>query len=106
MQEFFDQGTLPVHDLKMGLREAVLAKRLFPVLLSSALHNIGSDAMLNFLVEIFPSPAARGRVVCHKTADHKGETIERAISDSAIRFRFLRLRRWRIPSRGALRISR
>src|SRR6202050_5928741 len=27
MQEFFDQGTLPVHDLVMGLREAVLAKR-------------------------------------------------------------------------------
>ena len=41
MQEFFDQGTLPVDDLKKGLREAVLAKRLFPVLLSSALHNIG-----------------------------------------------------------------
>src|SRR5579872_6522947 len=38
MQEFFDEGTLPVEDLKKGLREAVLAKRIFPVLLSSALH--------------------------------------------------------------------
>jgi elongation factor G len=81
MQEFFDQGTLPVEDLKKGLREAVLAKRLFPVLLSSALHNIGSDAILNFLVEIFPSPVARGKVTAHKTPDHKGEAIERKISD-------------------------
>src|ERR1700675_10 len=82
MQEFFDQGTLPVHDLVIGLREAVLAKRLFPVMLSSALHNIGSDAVLNLMVAIFPSPAARGKIVCHKSADHKGEAVERAISDS------------------------
>ena len=82
MQEFFDEGTLPVTDLKKGLREAVLAKRIFPVLLSSALHNIGSDALLNFLVEIFPSPAARGKSTCHKTPDHKGETLERKIADS------------------------
>ncbi|HWW51257.1 MAG TPA: elongation factor G, partial [Verrucomicrobiae bacterium] len=82
MQEFFDQGTLPVEDLKKGLREAVLAKRIFPVLLSSALHNIGSDAILNFLVEIFPSPAVRGKAIGHKTPDHRGETIERRIADS------------------------
>jgi elongation factor G len=82
MQEFFDEGTLPVNDLKKGLREAVLAKRIFPVLLSSALHNIGSDAILNFLVEIFPSPAARGKAIAHKSPDHKGETIERTIAES------------------------
>jgi elongation factor G len=82
MQEFFDKGTLPVEDLKKGLREAVLAKRIFPVLLSSALHNIGPDAILNFLVEIFPSPTARGKAAGHKTPDHKGDTIERKIADS------------------------
>jgi elongation factor G len=82
MQEFFDKGTLPVEDLKKGLREAVLAKRIFPVLLSSALHNIGPDAILNFMVEIFPSPAARGKATGHKTPDHKGDTVERKIADS------------------------
>ena len=30
MQEFFDEGTLPIDDLKKGLREAVLAKAHFP----------------------------------------------------------------------------
>src|ERR1700683_1210955 len=82
MQEFFDKGTLPVNDLKKGLREAVLAKRIFPVLLSSALHNVGSDAILNFMAEIFPSPAVRGKAAGHKTPDHKGDTVERKIADS------------------------
>jgi elongation factor G len=82
MQEFFDQGTLPVHDLVMGLREAVLAKRLFPVMLSSALHNIGSDAILNLMVAIFPSPAVRAKTQCHATPDHQGEIVERNISAS------------------------
>jgi len=82
MQEFFDKGTLPVEDLKKGLRGAVLAKRIFPVLLSSALHNIGTDAILNFLVEIFPSPAVRGKAAGHKTPDHKGDTLDRKIADS------------------------
>ena len=52
------------------------------MLLSSALHNIGSDAILNFIVEIFPSPAFRGKATGHKTPDHKGETVERKIADS------------------------
>ncbi|HXN73976.1 MAG TPA: elongation factor G [Candidatus Acidoferrales bacterium] len=82
MQEFFDEGTLPVDDLKKGLREAVLAKRIFPVLLSSALHNVGSDAILNFLAEIFPAPAVRGKISGHRTPDHKGDTLERKIVDS------------------------
>jgi len=51
------------------------------VMLSSALHNIGSDAVLNLMVAIFPSPAARGKIVCHKTADHKGEAVERAMKN-------------------------
>jgi elongation factor G len=82
MQEFFDKGTLPVEDLKKGLREAVLAKRMFPVLLSSALHNIASDAILDFLAEIFPAPASRGKAEGHKTPDPTGETMERKIADS------------------------
>ncbi len=82
MQEFFDEGTLPAEDLKKGLRQAVVAKRIFPILLSSALHNVGSDAILNFITEIFPSPAVRGKVAGHKTPDHKGDTVERKVADS------------------------
>jgi elongation factor G len=81
MQEFFDKGTLPVEDLTKGLRKAVLDKRLFPVLASSALQNIGSDAILNFLLDVFPSPVARGRVTAYKEPQRKGETVERKVDD-------------------------
>jgi elongation factor G len=80
MEEFFQEGTLPIDDLKKGLREAVIAKRIFPVLLTSALHNIGSDALLNFLVDIFPPPSCRKTIAGHKTPDHKGDTVERKLS--------------------------
>jgi elongation factor G len=82
MQEFFEKGTLPAEDLKKGLHEEVRDKKIFPVLVSSALRNIGSDAILNFLSEIFPSPAFRGEAAGLKSSDPKGETIERKISDS------------------------
>jgi elongation factor G len=82
MQEFFDKGTLPVEDLKKGLHDAVIAKRIFPVLLGSALRNVGSDAILNFIADIFPSPAVRGTAPLFKTPDGKGESIERKIADS------------------------
>jgi len=61
MQEFFDEGTLPVPDLKKGLRDAVQSKRLFPVLVASGLHNIGADALHSF-----------GRLISHsaRQADH------------------------------------
>ncbi|MHB8639090.1 MAG: elongation factor G [Candidatus Acidiferrales bacterium] len=81
MQEFFDKDTLPVEDLKKGLREAALEKRMYPVLVSSALHNIGSDAILDFIVDTFPSPAQRGKAPAYKEPARKGETIERKIDD-------------------------
>jgi elongation factor G len=82
MQEFFEKGTLPAEDLKKGLHEEVRDRKVFPILLSSALHNIGADAILNFIVEIFPSPAFRGKVSGHKSPDHKGETAEHKVADS------------------------
>ncbi len=105
MQEFFDKGTLPVEDLKKGLREAVLAKRIFPVLLSSAMHNIGSDAILSFLVEIFPRqrPAETLRVIKHLIIRAK-RWNERSPPPS--RFPCSPSRRSPIRSRAASRISK
>ena len=52
------------HAARRGFEERACArrscaKRIFPVLLSSALHNIGSDAMLNFIVRHFPVAVPR-----------------------------------------------
>ncbi|MGH9733705.1 MAG: elongation factor G [Candidatus Acidiferrales bacterium] len=82
LQEFFDKGTLPAEDLKKGLHEEVRDKKVFPVLLSSAMHNIGSDAILNFMAEIFPSPEYRGKWRGHSEPNRKGEIVERKVSDA------------------------
>jgi elongation factor G len=76
MQEFFDQGTLPVEGLKKGLHDAFLAGRIFPVLLESSVHNVGSDAILNFFAEIFPSPADRAKAAAYDTDDAKLQNPE------------------------------
>jgi len=82
MEEFFEKGTLPPEDLTRGLRDAVQAKRIFPVLLTSALRNIGTGTLLNALVEFFPGPADKGKVAGYTQPDRKGETLERKISDT------------------------
>lgn len=82
MEEFFEKGTLPEEDLLPGLRDAIRSKRVHPVLLSSALHNVGSEDLLNFLVEMFPGPTAGGKVAGFTEADRKGETVERKVSDA------------------------
>lgn len=59
MEEFFASGTLPVEHLISGLQEAIRERRIFPVLCASAVQNIGSDLILNFVSEAFPSPLQR-----------------------------------------------
>jgi len=60
MEEFFEKGTLPHDDLVKGLRDAVVAGRLFPVFPVSSSHNIGVQPLLDDIVDLFPSPADRG----------------------------------------------
>jgi elongation factor G len=82
LEEFFQEGTLPVEDLRKGLKEAIAVRRIFPVLATAAQPNIGSDAVLNILVELFPDPSVRGKVTGYTEPDRKGQSIERKISDT------------------------
>jgi elongation factor G len=59
MEEFFEKGTLPVEHIVDGLNQALRELRIFPVLCASGLHNIGSDLILNFVVENLPAPVER-----------------------------------------------
>jgi elongation factor G len=56
MEEFFEKGTLPIEHIQDGLRQAIRERRIYPVLAASGLRNIGSDLVLNFIVENFPAP--------------------------------------------------
>jgi elongation factor G len=62
LEEFFAEGTLPVEHIVDGLNAAFREMRIFPVLCASGLHNIGSDQILSFVTETFPSPLERPAV--------------------------------------------
>src|ERR1700761_164619 len=59
LEEFFEKGTLPEEHLIAALHDAIREDRIFPVLFSSGLRNIGSDHLLDFLEVYAPSPAER-----------------------------------------------
>ena len=59
MEEFFDKGTLAAEHIIDGLRQGIREMRIFPVMCASGLHNIGSDQILNFIVDNLPSPLER-----------------------------------------------
>ena len=78
MEEFFEKGTLPIEHIVDGLNAAVREMRLFPVLCASGLHNIGSDQILNLIVENLPAPTDRKTV----TGKLNGQEVARKIADS------------------------
>jgi elongation factor G len=59
MEEFFDKGTLAPGQIAEGLKQGLREMRIFPVMCASALHNIASDLILNFIVENLPAPVER-----------------------------------------------
>jgi len=59
MEEFFEKGTLPEDHIIAGIDEEMREMRIYPVLCMSGLHDIGSDWLLDLIVEAFPSPADR-----------------------------------------------
>ena len=79
MEEFFEKGTIPVEDLVPGLRQAIVERRIYPVAVTSGLHNIGSSGLLDLIVDYLPSPAARGKV--SGVDGEGGATEERNVSD-------------------------
>ena len=78
MEEFFDKGTLAPEHILTGLRQAIRERRLYPVVCASALRNIGTDVLLNFIVEDFPAPTEHAPV----TGAVNGDEAQRAIKDS------------------------
>ena len=78
MEEFFDKGTLPPERLVEGLRSAVREMRLFPVLCASGLNNMGTDLILDFIVDFFPAPTERGPM----TGQLDGQEVQRPVSSA------------------------
>ncbi|MFQ5663632.1 MAG: elongation factor G [Terriglobia bacterium] len=82
MEKFFEKGTLPEEDLRPGLGAALVAQRLLPVVPACGLHNLGSDYLLNLIVDYLPSAVARGETVGFSQPNREGERVTRKVSEA------------------------
>ena len=78
MEKFFEEGDLPIEDIKKGLRTATLAMKVTPVLCGSSYKNKGVQNLLDAIVDYLPSPLDIGAVSCVNT---KGEDDKREPGD-------------------------
>ena len=77
MEKFFEAGSLSDDDLVSGLRAAVAAGKLFPLVCTSALLNIGIQPMLDTVMAIIPSPLDRP----FNGLDRSGAAVARAADE-------------------------
>jgi elongation factor G len=83
MEEFFEKGTLSHEQLAKGLRQAVVAGRVYPVLPVSALLNTGAHALLDAIVDLLPSPEDRGEATGLDPAT-KAEATRKPAADAPL----------------------
>ncbi len=59
LEEFFEQGTLPVEHIVDGLKKGIREMRICPVLCASGFHNVGTDQILSLITDYMPGPTDR-----------------------------------------------
>ena len=81
MEEFFEKGTIPEEDLIPALHEAIREDRIFPVIFSSGLGNIGADGVMDFIVDYTPAPSEHDWVQGEASAGN-GDVARRHETDA------------------------
>ena len=79
MEKFFDAGTLTDEELVAGLRSATISGKIFPLVCTSALLNLGVQPLLDAILAYLPSPADRPFAGVDKT----GAEVLRKADDKA-----------------------
>ena len=57
LEKFFSGESLTKEEIKAGLRQGVLNGELFPVIVGSAIKDIGINTMMDMFIDYLPSPA-------------------------------------------------
>ena len=81
MEEFFEKGTIPEEDLVPALHEAIREDKLFPVLFTSGLGNVGVDELMDFIVDYTPA-ASEHHAITGQPAGGNGEPAVRKGTDN------------------------
>ncbi len=56
MEKYFENDTLTMDEMREGIRLGMVTRSIFPILCSSAKHDIGTSRILDFIVHSCPSP--------------------------------------------------
>ena len=81
MEKFFEEGDLPVEDIKKGLRKATIDMKVTPVLCGSSYRNKGVQNLLDAIVDYLPSPLDIDHI--KGVNPNSGEEEERKTDDNA-----------------------
>jgi elongation factor G len=81
LEKFFDQGTLSEEDLVPALHNAIREDKIFPVIFSSGLGNIGADRVMDFIVDYTPAPSEHEWVQGEAASSGNGEPPRRHETD-------------------------
>ncbi len=79
LEKFFNGEDLTKEEIQTGLRNGVLNGDLTPVLVGSAIKNIGIHTMLDMFIDFLPNPSDLAPIV---GLDDKGNELERKTLDS------------------------
>src|ERR1700758_5351388 len=82
MEKFFEAGTLAEEDLVPALHNAIREDKIFPVIFSSGLGNIGADRIMDFIVDYSPAPSEHEWVQGEAAAGGNGDVPKRHESDA------------------------
>jgi elongation factor G len=82
MEKFFEAGTLSEEDLVPALHAAIREDRIFPVIFSSGLGNVGADRVMDFIVDYTPAPSEHEWVQGEAAASGNGDAPRRHETDA------------------------
>ncbi len=57
MELYFEKGTLSEDEMRQGLHNAMLARQLFPIFLTSATGDVGVGRLMSFIDNVLPRPS-------------------------------------------------
>ncbi|MEI7590359.1 MAG: elongation factor G, partial [Deltaproteobacteria bacterium] len=69
MEKYLEAGVLSVEDIKTGLRKAVIARNLVPVVCGAPFKGFGVTQLFDAIIDYLPSPTDRVAVVGKKISD-------------------------------------
>ncbi len=80
VEKYLEAGELSGEEITTGLKKGVMEGSLVPILCGAATKNIGTDFLLDAIVELFPSPADAPPVMGTSSSDN-GEATRSNSSD-------------------------